>query len=485
MHGLDTNNNRKSGTAQILKTVLGLTIIGSVAVVHADGIIGEEPALGAPEARITQGEVESGHLKLHDLRVAGLKVFTTQFNQYDGYGDGPVNPLDKTVPGGRPTLQDNGTFLRVNGLDSQTCLECHSIISTQTTPFTMGVGGAGGLNNSAMFFTRAIDVEDAANQGFAGFDGRVINPPAVFGTGGVQQVGKEMTTRLQKLMQRATNNPGQVVQLTAKGVNFGTLIADSAGNVDTSSVEGVADDLVIRPFGRKGEFSSVRGFDQGAMMFHLGMQPVEIVGEGIDEDGDGVVNEIQIGEMSVLEIFLTTQETPRQTGMNRKARAGFRQFKTIGCADCHRPALTSESRKLSYSFPEVENDPSANVFFEVDLHKGPMKFKRSRRGGIRVAMFSDLKRHDMGDGLKEAFHGGDDKFNREFITAKLWGVADTSPYLHDGRALTINTAILAHGGAAQAARDTYDGLANDKKNEVLAFLNTLRNPVNPNKDVLD
>ena len=485
MHGLDTNNNRKSGTAQILKTVLGLTIIGSVAVVHADGIIGEEPALGAPEARITQGEVESGHLKLHDLRVAGLKVFTTQFNQYDGYGDGPVNPLDKTVPGGRPTLQDNGTFLRVNGLDSQTCLECHSIISTQTTPFTMGVGGAGGLNNSAMFFTRAIDVEDAANQGFAGFDGRVINPPAVFGTGGVQQVGKEMTTRLQKLMQRATNNPGQVVQLTAKGVNFGTLIADSAGNVDTSSVEGVADDLVIRPFGRKGEFSSVRGFDQGAMMFHLGMQPVEIVGEGIDEDGDGVVNEIQIGEMSVLEIFLTTQETPRQTGMNRKARAGFRQFKTIGCADCHRPALTTESRKLSYSFPEVENDPSANVFFEVDLHKGPMKFKRSRRGGIRVAMFSDLKRHDMGDGLKEAFHGGDDKFNREFITAKLWGVADTSPYLHDGRALTINTAILAHGGAAQAARDTSDGLANDKKNEVLAFLNTLRNPVNPNKDVLD
>ena len=91
----------------------------------------------------------------------------------------------------------------------------------------------------------------------------------------------------------------------------------------------------------------------------------------------------------------------------------------------------------------------------------------------------------MGDGLKEAFHGGDDKFNREFITAKLWGVADTAPYLHDGRALTLNAAILAHGGAAQAARDAYDGLSTDKKNEVLAFLNTLRNPVNPNKDVLD
>ena len=179
MHGLDTNKNRKSGKIQQLTKALGLTLIGAAAVVHAHGLIGEEPALGAPEARITQGEVESGHLSLHDLRVAGLKVFTTQFNQHDGYGDGPVNPLEKTIPGGRPTLQDNGTFLRVNGLDAQTCLECHTIVSARTTPFTMGVGGAGGLNNTAMFFTRAIDVEDATNQGFAGFDGRAINPPAV------------------------------------------------------------------------------------------------------------------------------------------------------------------------------------------------------------------------------------------------------------------------------------------------------------------
>ncbi len=485
MHDLDTNKNSKSGKTQILKTALGLTLLGAVAVVRADGIIGEEPALGPPEARITQGEVASGHLTLHDLRVAGLKMFATQFNRHDGYGDGPVNPLDKTVPGGRPTLQDNGTFLRVNGLDAQTCLECHSIISTQTMPFTLGVGGAGGLNNTAMFFTRAIDVEDAANQGFAGFDGRLINPPAVFGTGGVQQVGKEMTATLQKLKQQAIDNPGQVVQLTAKGVNFGTVVADSGGNVDTSNVEGVAADLVIRPFGRKGEFSTVRGFDQGAMMFHLGMQPVEIVGEGIDEDGDGVVNEVQIGEMSVLGIFVTTQETPRRTHMHRKSRAGFRQFRTIGCTDCHRPSLKTDSTKLSYSFPEVEDDPSANVFFKVDLRRAPMKFKPARHGGVRVPMFSDLKRHDMGDGLKEDFHGGDDKFDREFITAKLWGVADTAPYLHDGRALTINAAILAHGGEAQAARDAYDGLSTNEKNQLLAFLNTLRNPVNPNKDVLN
>ena len=110
---------------------------------------------------------------------------------------------------------------------------------------------------------------------------------------------------------------------------------------------------------------------------------------------------------------------------------------------------------LRYSYPEVPDDASQNVFFAVDLTEDPAAFERSKRGGIVVPMFSDLKRHDMGDDLAEDFHGATPQQNREFITAKLWGVADTAPYLHDGRALTLNEAILLHGGAAAAARDAY------------------------------
>ena len=55
----------------------------------------------------------------------------------------------------------------------------------------------------------------------------------------------------------------------------------------------------------------------------------------------------------------------------------------------------------------------------------------------------------MGDGLKEDFESAEIS-NREFITARLWGVADTAPYLHDGRATTLFQAINAHGGEAQA-----------------------------------
>ena len=70
-----------------------------------------------------------------------------------------------------------------------------------------------------------------------------------------------------------------------------------------------------------------------------------------------------------------------------------------------------------------------------------------------------------------------------FQTARLWGVADTAPYLHDGRAATLTEAILWHGGEATPARDIFDGLTDQEKRQLLAFLRTLRTPRNPSADI--
>ena len=82
--------------------------------------------------------------------------------------------------------------------------------------------------------------------------------------------------------------------------------------LDTSNLKGVDGDLVIKPFGRKGNNVTTRDFDCGALRFHMGMEPVEIVGKDIDHDGDGVVNEITISELSALAIFNTTSPRPHQ-----------------------------------------------------------------------------------------------------------------------------------------------------------------------------
>jgi CxxC motif-containing protein (DUF1111 family) len=66
--------------------------------------------------------------------------------------------------------------------------------------------------------------------------------------------------------------------------------------------------------------------------------------------------------------------------------------------------------------------------------------------------------------------------NRSFITARLWGVADTAPYLHDGRATTLTEAIEWHGGDALAARNKYFALSDNKKIELLTYLRSLRTP---------
>jgi hypothetical protein len=254
------------------------------------------------------------------------------------------------------------------------------------------------------------------------------------------------------------------------------MYESASARFDRTDLEGIDDDLVVRPFGRKGEFHTVRGFDLAALAFHFGMQPVEVVGAGVDRDDDGVADEISIGAVSALEIFNTTLTPPVQSRLDSQARAGRALFDTSGCGECHIPFLEARGRVLEYRLPG--DAVGGEVFYSVDLSQPPTQFPHARRGGIRVPMFADLKRHDMGPELAENF-GSD--LDAEFTTARLWGVWDTAPYLHDGRATTLVEAIVLHGGEAQPARDAFVALTDVEKAQFLAYLATLRTPSNATK----
>jgi CxxC motif-containing protein (DUF1111 family) len=332
-----------------------------------------------------------------------------------------------------------------------------------------------------------IDVSDIKNNGDAEFDGRFINPPFLFGSGGVELVGLEMTKELQDLKQFALNNPNTTVELSTKGIDFGSIVADTSGNLDTSNVEGVSSDLVIKPFGRKGEFATVREFDVDAMAFHLGMQATELVGVDVDNDGDGVVNEMNQGDLSALSIFNTTMNRPMQSKRDEDEQSGFELFKSIGCANCHTPQLNTQTVELPYKLTGSNQLPFEDVFYRFNLSQQPAGFEANEQGGITVDLFSDLKLHNMGESLKESFSLATDKQNGEYITARLWGVADTAPYLHDGRALTLGQAILAHdspGSESLIQAQNFNLLDENEKLNIIKFLNTLRTPPRPNLDVL-
>jgi len=314
------------------------------------------------------------------------------------------------------------------------------------------------------------------------YNGRYINPPFVWGAGGVELVAKEMTMQLQELKKKAVEHPYEWIPLVAHEVSFGYILWDKeAMEFDTTKVEGVEPDLVVRPFGRKGNNATIRKFDTGALMFHQGMFPVEIVGHK-DNDGDGVIDEILEGDLSVLHIFSVALEKPYALPITTtQIDWGFKLFKDIGCATCHVPTIDTFGRVVPVSLPEDETNPWKDVFYQVDISKPPASFPIVGHG-VRVDMFSDLKRHYMGKELAESTGDPLDPF---FITPRLWGVADTAPYLHDSRALTLTDAIVLHGGEAAPASQKFQDLADADKIALLTFLRTLKVPKNPNSDLMD
>lgn len=442
-----------------------------------------------------------GRLSMDDLRRKGLSVFSTPFTPRDGLGDGPFD-VAETEPGQlgqRPTLQTRQVFLRINGLDAQSCNECHTIVDNSTRPPTLGLGGVGGNVQNAMAGPSMFDVADSSDDrvafaaghtpdlplkfdGVADYNGRFINPPFLFGGGGVELLGKEMTRNLQEALAIAESSAaGTTVDLFTHGVGFGYLVSEGGGEVNFDSVEGVDHDLVVRPFGRKGEAFSMRDFDRAAMQFHLGVQPVEVVGKDVDADGDGMVNEVTVGEMTALHIFDVNNPRPGDPQHEQGFKNGLKLFRETGCATCHMPRLITEARAVPLASPEVAHDPDANVYLRVPLKRAG--FETVEGGGVAVPLFADLKRHDMGDLLAETFEFAGIS-NREFTTARLWGVADTAPYLHDGRAPTLYQAIWFHGGEAQEARDVFLGMRAAEQRKLINFLGLLHTPDRPNEDLL-
>ena len=62
------------------------------------------------------------------------------------------------------------------------------------------------------------------------------------------------------------------------------------------------------------------------------------------------------------------------------------------------------------------------------------------------------------------------------MTPPLWGVADSAPYMHDGRAATLEEAILAHEGTANWSSTRFRHLNEQDRAAVLWFLQSLRAP---------
>jgi len=154
--------------------------------------------------------------------------------------------------------------------------------------------------------------------------------------------------------------------------------------------------------------------------------------------------EITDAELEALTDYVAGIGVPqRRAGATRH---GQNLFGEAGCAQCHVPVLQT----LPADRPELDRQ--------------------------WIWAFTDLMLHDMGPELADP---GDSPEAREWRTAPLWGVGlaerwlPDRGFLHDGRARTLEEAVLWHGGEALDARETFAAMPAEDREALLEFVRSL------------
>lgn len=440
--------------------------------------IGDGPVI---REHLDQAHIEAGHVSWYDLLEKGEDLFVAKFNTYDGQG----RPAT-TGGGAARTAGSAPLFLRTSAPDSNACAGCHN------DPF---IGGAGDIVANVFVLAQVLDpVTESVSPQFS----NNRNTVGMHGAGPIEMLAREMSTDLIYIRNLAaaeasTNRVNVTKKLVTKGVEFGYITARPDGTFDTSAVQGVDANLVIKPFHQKGVVTSLREFTNNAMNHHHGMQSTERFGVARtgthDFDKDGVEDELTVGDITATSIWQAALATPGQVIPNDAERAraiimGERLFTGIGCGDCHVPSMILNNPVFSEPNPynPAGNLSVAEVSKTVDFDMteqgfGP-RIERRYDGKAVVRAFTDLKRHNLCDADYDHFcneqvvQGGVP--TEQFLTRKLWDAGNTAPYGHVGDLTTLTEAIYYHGGEARGQRDAFFAMDEMDRAYVIEFLKSLQ-----------
>ena len=159
-------------------------------------------------------------------------------------------------------------------------------------------------------------------------------------------------------------------------------------------------------------------------------------------------------------------------------QAGERLFAKVGCAACHSPQLGEVAGIYSDLLlhdmgPDSGDSGNYGVFVPDSIasdSEDPIpELTAVQILGGRLPVSSSQTLQTIPDDLKGAA-------SQEWRTPPLWGVRDSAPYLHDGRAKTLEQAIAMHGGEAHPAAIKFFRLSHGDQTRVLSFLRTLVAP---------
>ncbi len=210
----------------------------------------------------------------------------------------------------------------------------------------------------------------------------------------------------------------------------------------------------IGRFGWKAQTASLSDFVQNACANELGLsnpghpQPTPLS----KPDYRQVGMDLTLDQCNQLTAFVASLPRPKEvepgdSKVSDLAHDGNKVFANIGCANCHTPDLGSVD----------------GIYSDLLLHRMGQQLQGGGSYGQPPPPDPNSKPHDgpLAD---------------EWRTPPLWGVADSAPYMHDGRANTLEEAIQFHAGQAASSAQRFAQLPPVERIELIAFLKTLRAP---------
>ncbi|MBI2537787.1 MAG: hypothetical protein HYW06_12665 [Gemmatimonadetes bacterium] len=254
-----------------------------------------------------------------------------------------------------------------------------------------------------------------------------LDPPALFGLGLIEAI------------------PDQAI--LARGDS-----SDAHGN-GLSGRAGRTTDGRLGRFGQKADHATLKDFVETALLTEMGLtttgRPTEegvghaALPAGVDPAPEPEVRDDQVKLLVAFVRFLAPPPPARIASFAERdsVRRGRRIFHQLGCAGCH--------------VPEMRTGPSGVSALDRKV----------------IPLYSDLLLHDLGPELADVC--GPAASPSEFRTARLLGLRLRLRYLHDGRAVRLEDAILLHGGEARAARDNFQDLSYGMREYLYKFLNSL------------
>lgn len=218
-----------------------------------------------------------------------------------------------------------------------------------------------------------------------------------------------------------------------------------------------AQKTVLGRFGWKANQPSLRQQNAGAALGDIGLTsslfPAQNIAAGQSEAAatpDSHEPELKDEYLEKLTFYVQVLAVPAARNVDdRVVHAGARLFEHAQCAACHLPTLNTGDQ------------PSVPILSFQVIHP-----------------FTDLLLHDMGDALGDGRRDFEASGN-EWRTPPLWGIGLTAMvnrhtrFLHDGRARSIEEAILWHGGEATHSRDLFMRMRKSERAAMLSFLDSL------------